>query len=164
MVESFKSGFEPPGDVEFEDYGQAMKRTVSNTSLTSSREAKDKPVGKSKVKLWPFKNKNKVTHERTQQGRTHLPASETLLICAGREGRDGRKDCVRFLFRDNIRVQCHICGVVYFCCYHLPPVSPPGPSLPRQPPSLKRNFRNTTNAPCGPPRAPEPQILTSPEK
>uniref|UniRef100_A0AAQ4Q080 Formin binding protein 1b n=1 Tax=Gasterosteus aculeatus aculeatus TaxID=481459 RepID=A0AAQ4Q080_GASAC len=125
VVESFKSGFEPPGDVEFEDYGQAMKRTVSNTSLTSSREAKDKPVGKSKVKLWPFKNKNKVTHERTQQGRTHLPASETLLICAGREGRDGRKDCVRFLFRDNIRVQCHICGVVYFCCYHLPPVSPP---------------------------------------
>ncbi|XP_077945057.1 formin-binding protein 1 isoform X7 [Gasterosteus aculeatus] len=60
VVESFKSGFEPPGDVEFEDYGQAMKRTVSNTSLTSSREAKDKPVGKSKVKLWPFKNKNKL--------------------------------------------------------------------------------------------------------
>lgn len=64
MVESYKSGFEPPGDVEFEDYGQAMKRTASETSLSNSREAKEKPVGKSKGKLWPFiKNKNKVTHE-----------------------------------------------------------------------------------------------------
>ncbi|XP_075941510.1 formin-binding protein 1 isoform X15 [Anarhichas minor] len=61
VVESYKSGFEPPGDVEFEDYGQAMKRTASDTSLTSSREAKEKPVGKSKGKLWPFiKNKNKL--------------------------------------------------------------------------------------------------------
>uniref|UniRef100_A0A3Q3N5H1 Formin binding protein 1b n=1 Tax=Labrus bergylta TaxID=56723 RepID=A0A3Q3N5H1_9LABR len=58
VVESYKSGFEPPGDVEFEDYGQAMKRTASETSL--SRETKEKPVSKSKGKLWPFiKNKNK---------------------------------------------------------------------------------------------------------
>uniref|UniRef100_A0A8D0AHE5 Formin binding protein 1 n=1 Tax=Sander lucioperca TaxID=283035 RepID=A0A8D0AHE5_SANLU len=63
VVESFKSGFEPPGDVEFEDYGQAMKRTVSDTSLSNSKEAREKPAGKSKGKLWPFiKNKNKVTH------------------------------------------------------------------------------------------------------
>ncbi|XP_038589101.1 formin-binding protein 1 isoform X8 [Micropterus salmoides] len=61
VVESYKSGFEPPGDVEFEDYGQAMKRTVSETSLSNSREAKEKPAGKSKGKLWPFiKNKNKL--------------------------------------------------------------------------------------------------------
>ncbi|XP_054614001.1 formin-binding protein 1 isoform X18 [Dunckerocampus dactyliophorus] len=60
VVESYKSGFEPPGDVEFEDYGQAMKRTVSDTSLTNSREGKERPSGKSKGKLWPFiKNKNK---------------------------------------------------------------------------------------------------------
>uniref|UniRef100_UPI0037E703FA formin-binding protein 1 isoform X3 n=1 Tax=Semicossyphus pulcher TaxID=241346 RepID=UPI0037E703FA len=59
VVESYKSGFEPPGDVEFEDYGQAMKRTASETSL--SRETKEKPTGKSKGKLWPFiKNKNKL--------------------------------------------------------------------------------------------------------
>ncbi|XP_072310621.1 formin-binding protein 1 isoform X23 [Eucyclogobius newberryi] len=62
VVESFKSGFEPPGDVEFEDYGQAMKRTVSETSLSNSREVKEKSTGKSKGKLWPFiKNKNKIT-------------------------------------------------------------------------------------------------------
>ncbi|XP_060917238.1 formin-binding protein 1 homolog isoform X15 [Labrus mixtus] len=60
VVESYKSGFEPPGDVEFEDYGQAMKRTASDTSL--SRETKEKPVSKSKGKLWPFiKNKNKLS-------------------------------------------------------------------------------------------------------
>lgn len=66
MVESYKSGFEPPGDVEFEDYGQPMKRTASETSLSTPREGKEKPAGKSKGKLWPFiKNKNKVTHERS---------------------------------------------------------------------------------------------------
>ncbi|XP_020563192.1 formin-binding protein 1 isoform X21 [Oryzias latipes] len=62
VVESYKSGFEPPGDVEFEDYGQAMKRTVSENSLSNSRESKEKPAGKSKSKLWPFiKNKNKLS-------------------------------------------------------------------------------------------------------
>ncbi|XP_044188735.1 formin-binding protein 1 homolog isoform X16 [Thunnus albacares] len=62
VVESYKSGFEPPGDVEFEDYGQAMKRTASETSLSNSREGKEKPAGKSKGKLWPFiKNKNKLS-------------------------------------------------------------------------------------------------------
>ncbi|XP_008284636.1 formin-binding protein 1 isoform X6 [Stegastes partitus] len=60
VVESYKSGFEPPGDVEFEDYGQAMKRTASDTSLSNSRDGKEKPAGKTKGKLWPFiKNKNK---------------------------------------------------------------------------------------------------------
>uniref|UniRef100_A0A668ACY4 Formin binding protein 1 n=1 Tax=Myripristis murdjan TaxID=586833 RepID=A0A668ACY4_9TELE len=64
VVESYKSGFEPPGDVEFEDYGQAMKRTASETSLSNSKDGKERPGGKSKGKLWPFiKNKNKVTHE-----------------------------------------------------------------------------------------------------
>ncbi|XP_062290097.1 formin-binding protein 1 homolog isoform X6 [Scomber scombrus] len=62
VVESFKSGFEPPGDVDFEDYGQAMKRTASDTSLTNIREGKEKPAGKTKTKLWPFiKNKNKLS-------------------------------------------------------------------------------------------------------
>ncbi|XP_060791727.1 formin-binding protein 1 isoform X6 [Neoarius graeffei] len=60
VVESYKSGFEPPGDVEFEDYGQAMKRTASETSLTNSRaDVKTEKPSKSKSKLWPFK-KNKL--------------------------------------------------------------------------------------------------------
>lgn len=91
MVESYKSGFEPPGDVEFEDYGpgQSMKRTVSETSLSNSRgEAKERPSGgKSKGKLWPFiKNKNKVTYTPTY--------SKVLFIAIPH------------------RVKCIICGVV----------------------------------------------------
>ncbi|XP_030005937.1 formin-binding protein 1 isoform X15 [Sphaeramia orbicularis] len=62
VVEAYKSGFEPPGDVEFEDYGQAMKRTASESSLSNSREVKEKSTSKSKGKLWPFiKNKNKLS-------------------------------------------------------------------------------------------------------
>uniref|UniRef100_A0A8C9S6R8 Formin binding protein 1b n=1 Tax=Scleropages formosus TaxID=113540 RepID=A0A8C9S6R8_SCLFO len=61
VVEAYKSGFEPPGDVEFEDYGQAMKRTASESSLSNSRgDAKvEKSGNKSKGKLWPFMKKNK---------------------------------------------------------------------------------------------------------
>ncbi|XP_023586388.1 formin-binding protein 1 [Trichechus manatus latirostris] len=63
VIEAYKSGFEPPGDIEFEDYAQPMKRTVSDNSLSNSRgESKQehKPGGKSKGKLWPFIKKNKL--------------------------------------------------------------------------------------------------------
>ncbi|XP_052578695.1 formin-binding protein 1 isoform X17 [Peromyscus californicus insignis] len=61
VVEAYKSGFEPPGDIEFEDYTQPMKRTVSENSLSSSKEGKAelKFGGKSRGKLWPFIKKNK---------------------------------------------------------------------------------------------------------
>ncbi|XP_056587920.1 formin-binding protein 1 isoform X10 [Triplophysa dalaica] len=61
VIESYKSGFEPPGDVEFEDYGLPMKRTVSETSLTNSRpdKADRSSRGKSKT-IWPFIKKNKL--------------------------------------------------------------------------------------------------------
>uniref|UniRef100_A0A287CWT5 Formin binding protein 1 n=1 Tax=Ictidomys tridecemlineatus TaxID=43179 RepID=A0A287CWT5_ICTTR len=63
VIEAYKSGFEPPGDIEFEDYTQPMKRTVSDNSLSNSR-GDGKPElkfgGKSKGKLWPFIKKNKV--------------------------------------------------------------------------------------------------------
>ncbi|KAL2099601.1 hypothetical protein ACEWY4_003995 [Coilia grayii] len=60
VVDSYKSGFEPPGDVEFEDYGQAMKRAVSETSLSNSRgESKPEKPTKRQGKLWPFIKKNK---------------------------------------------------------------------------------------------------------
>ncbi|XP_078282323.1 formin-binding protein 1 isoform X10 [Rhinoraja longicauda] len=61
VIESFKSGFEQPGDVEFEDFSQSMKRTVSESSLSNSRPdvKPDSKSGKSKGKLWPFIKKNK---------------------------------------------------------------------------------------------------------
>ncbi|XP_075761478.1 formin-binding protein 1 isoform X2 [Pelodiscus sinensis] len=63
VIEAFKSGFEPPGDIDFEDFTQPMKRTVSETSLSNSRgDGKSEPKfgGKSKGKLWPFIKKNKL--------------------------------------------------------------------------------------------------------
>ncbi|XP_004849183.1 formin-binding protein 1 isoform X20 [Heterocephalus glaber] len=62
VIEAYKSGFEPPGDIEFEDYTQPLKRTVSNNSLSTPRadgKAELKFGGKSKGKLWPFIKKNK---------------------------------------------------------------------------------------------------------
>ncbi|XP_077050399.1 formin-binding protein 1 isoform X11 [Siphateles boraxobius] len=72
VIESYKSGFEPPGDVEFEDYGQAMKRTVSETSLNNSRsdnKAERSSKGKSKT-LWPFIKKNK-TPKQSKEPLSH---------------------------------------------------------------------------------------------
>ncbi|KAM4696669.1 formin-binding protein 1 isoform 1-T1 [Rhinophrynus dorsalis] len=63
VIEAYKSGFEPPGDIEFEDFTQSMKRTVSDTSLTNTKtEGKSDPKtpGKSRNKLWPFIKKNKL--------------------------------------------------------------------------------------------------------
>ncbi|NXO53125.1 FNBP1 protein, partial [Aramus guarauna] len=63
VIEAFKSGFEPPGDIDFEDFTQPMKRTISESSLSNSRgEGKSEPKfgGKSKGKLWPFIKKNKL--------------------------------------------------------------------------------------------------------
>ncbi|XP_051836147.1 formin-binding protein 1 isoform X6 [Antechinus flavipes] len=62
VIEAYKSGFEPPGDIEFEDYAQPMKRTISETSLSNSRgdsKTELKFASKSKGKLWPFIKKNK---------------------------------------------------------------------------------------------------------
>ncbi|XP_041427961.1 formin-binding protein 1 homolog isoform X16 [Xenopus laevis] len=62
VVESFKSGFEPPGDIDFEDFTQNMKRTVSDTSLTKADSKSDPKVpSKSRNKLWPFIKKNKLS-------------------------------------------------------------------------------------------------------
>uniref|UniRef100_A0A8C6YRN6 Formin binding protein 1 n=1 Tax=Nothoprocta perdicaria TaxID=30464 RepID=A0A8C6YRN6_NOTPE len=62
VIEAFKSGFEPPGDIDFEDFTQPMKRTISDSSLSNSRgDGKSEPKfgSKSKGKLWPFIKKNK---------------------------------------------------------------------------------------------------------
>ncbi|XP_053230100.1 formin-binding protein 1 isoform X13 [Podarcis raffonei] len=63
VVEAFKSGFEPPGDVDFEDFTQPIKRTVSDSSLTNSKDGKPESrfSSKSKGKLWPFIKKNKLS-------------------------------------------------------------------------------------------------------
>ncbi|XP_032814565.2 formin-binding protein 1-like isoform X8 [Petromyzon marinus] len=68
VVEAYKSGFERPGDVDFEDYSQFISRTPSDSSISSSSKpdvsrSDNKPVApgitKSKPKLWPFGKKHK---------------------------------------------------------------------------------------------------------
>ncbi|XP_070811911.1 formin-binding protein 1 isoform X17 [Pituophis catenifer annectens] len=61
VIDAFKSGFEPPGDVDFEDFTQPIKRAVSESSLSNSKESKSESrfSSKSKGKLWPFIKKNK---------------------------------------------------------------------------------------------------------
>ncbi|XP_063172132.1 formin-binding protein 1 isoform X10 [Candoia aspera] len=63
VIEAFKSGFEPPGDVDFEDFTQPIKRAVSESSLSNSKDGKSESrfTSKSKGKLWPFIKKNKLS-------------------------------------------------------------------------------------------------------
>lgn len=52
----YKSGFDPPGDVEFEDYSATMRRSVSESSYLDNRTE----GRRQSRKLWPFIRKNKV--------------------------------------------------------------------------------------------------------
>uniref|UniRef100_A0A3B1JUR1 Formin binding protein 1a n=1 Tax=Astyanax mexicanus TaxID=7994 RepID=A0A3B1JUR1_ASTMX len=56
VVETFKSGFEPPGDVDFEDYSVSMKRAVSESSFLNARGESRR---RSRSKLWPLIKRNK---------------------------------------------------------------------------------------------------------
>ncbi|XP_053328795.1 formin-binding protein 1 isoform X2 [Spea bombifrons] len=85
VVESFKSGFEPPGDIEFEDFTQAMKRTVSDTSLTNAKtdgKSDPKVPGKSRGKLWPFIKKNKLMSLLTSPHQPPPPPPASASPCA----------------------------------------------------------------------------------
>ncbi|XP_028313676.1 formin-binding protein 1-like isoform X2 [Gouania willdenowi] len=56
VVEIYKSGFDPPGDVEFEDYSTTMRRSISESSyLDNHTEGR-----RHSRKLWPFIRKNKL--------------------------------------------------------------------------------------------------------
>uniref|UniRef100_A0A3B4ECH7 Formin binding protein 1a n=1 Tax=Pygocentrus nattereri TaxID=42514 RepID=A0A3B4ECH7_PYGNA len=70
VVETFKSGFEPPGDVEFEDYSVSMKRAVSESSFLNARGESRR---RSRSKLWPLIKRNKV---KTQEDYSHLPPEQ----------------------------------------------------------------------------------------
>ncbi|KAM9856903.1 thyroid hormone receptor interactor 10b isoform 1-T1 [Aulostomus maculatus] len=50
FIEQHKSGFERPGDLEFEDYTQGIKPATSDSSLNPP---------KVRAKLWPFSKKHK---------------------------------------------------------------------------------------------------------
>ncbi|XP_077590667.1 cdc42-interacting protein 4 homolog isoform X3 [Stigmatopora nigra] len=73
VIEQNKSGFERPGDVEFEDYSQGINRTSSDSSLGTPKATIDL-LGKNKSKnFWLFTKKSKppVTEDFT-----HLPPEQ----------------------------------------------------------------------------------------
>uniref|UniRef100_A0A667YUZ8 Formin binding protein 1a n=1 Tax=Myripristis murdjan TaxID=586833 RepID=A0A667YUZ8_9TELE len=69
VVEMYKSGFEPPGDVEFEDYSATMRRSISESSYLDSR-AEGRRHSR---KLWPFIRKNKGS---APEDCSHLPPEQ----------------------------------------------------------------------------------------
>ncbi|XP_066499756.1 formin-binding protein 1-like isoform X4 [Hoplias malabaricus] len=65
VVESFKSGFEPPGDFPFEDFSQNIQRTGSDGTIGTPKNDGSRPdpkhaIGKAKNKLWLFGKKPKL--------------------------------------------------------------------------------------------------------
>ncbi|KAG7491292.1 hypothetical protein MATL_G00002070 [Megalops atlanticus] len=60
LIEQHKSGFERPGDVEFEDYSQGINRASSESSLGTPKGPMEL-LGKNKTKLWPFSKKSKTS-------------------------------------------------------------------------------------------------------
>ncbi|KAM4739244.1 formin-binding protein 1-like isoform 2-T2 [Anableps anableps] len=86
VVESFKSGFDPPGDFPFEDFSQNLSRTGSDGTISNTpkgeRERDLAPVprseakhtiGRSKNKLWLFGKKPKVP---SLEDFSHLPPEQ----------------------------------------------------------------------------------------
>lgn len=77
VVESFKSGFEPPGDFPFEDFSQNLSRTGSDGTISNTpkgerdregppgpRPDPKHPMGRPKNKLWLFGKKPKVNKSK----------------------------------------------------------------------------------------------------
>ncbi|KAM4615732.1 formin-binding protein 1a [Polymixia lowei] len=61
VVEVYKSGFEPPGDVQFEDHGAPMRRSISESSYLDNRaDGRRHSNRTSRGKLWPLLRKNKL--------------------------------------------------------------------------------------------------------
>ncbi|KAM6921403.1 formin-binding protein 1-like [Xenentodon cancila] len=86
VVESFKSGFEPPGDFPFEDYSQNLSRTGSDGTISNtpkgdrdrdggpgSRSDPKHPMSRPKNKLWLFGKKPKAP---SLEDFSHLPPEQ----------------------------------------------------------------------------------------
>ncbi|XP_035996711.1 formin-binding protein 1-like isoform X1 [Fundulus heteroclitus] len=89
VVESFKSGFEPPGDFPFEDFSQNLSRTGSDGTISNTPKAErdlgpiprseaKQTIGRSKNKLWLFGKKPKwsVKMVPSLEDFSHLPPEQ----------------------------------------------------------------------------------------
>uniref|UniRef100_A0A8C6XH27 Thyroid hormone receptor interactor 10 n=1 Tax=Naja naja TaxID=35670 RepID=A0A8C6XH27_NAJNA len=78
LIELHKSGFERPGEMDFEDFSQPMNRTSSDSSLGTPRGTLDgrldpRLLGKNKGKRWLFSRKNKTV---ITEDFSHLPPEQ----------------------------------------------------------------------------------------
>ncbi|XP_034559299.1 formin-binding protein 1-like isoform X1 [Notolabrus celidotus] len=87
VVESFKSGFDPPGDFPFEDYSQNLSRTGSDGTISNTPKGdrekdgapgprpdpKQHPMSRTKNKLWLFGKKPKAP---SLEDFSHLPPEQ----------------------------------------------------------------------------------------
>ncbi|XP_056133663.1 formin-binding protein 1-like [Lampris incognitus] len=86
VIESFKSGFEPPGDFPFEDFSQNLSRTGSDGTISATpkgdrdrdggpgpRSDPKHSMGKAKNKLWLFGKKPKAP---SLEDFSHLPPEQ----------------------------------------------------------------------------------------
>ncbi|XP_015204553.1 cdc42-interacting protein 4 homolog isoform X2 [Lepisosteus oculatus] len=73
LIEMHKSGFERPGDLEFEDYSQGINRASSDSSLGTPKCPHDRPMSRNRNKLWPFTKKSKPT---ITEDFAHLPPEQ----------------------------------------------------------------------------------------
>ncbi|KAI3368490.1 hypothetical protein L3Q82_025507 [Scortum barcoo] len=86
VIESFKSGFDPPGDFPFEDFSQNLSRTGSDGTISSTPKGdRDKdgapgprsdpkhPMSRTKNKLWLFGKKPKAP---SLEDFSHLPPEQ----------------------------------------------------------------------------------------
>uniref|UniRef100_A0A8C1EJC2 Thyroid hormone receptor interactor 10a n=1 Tax=Cyprinus carpio carpio TaxID=630221 RepID=A0A8C1EJC2_CYPCA len=73
LIEQHKSGFERPGDVEFEDYSQGINRASSDSSLGTPKGPLEL-LGKNRNKT--FRLFNKKSKSVDTEGFTHLPPEQ----------------------------------------------------------------------------------------
>lgn len=74
VIEQNKSGFERPGDVEFEDFSQGINRASSDSSLGTPKGPMDL-LGKNRNKnFWLFSKRSKVGTLHTGSTVRHSPA------------------------------------------------------------------------------------------
>uniref|UniRef100_A0A3Q4I3K1 Formin binding protein 1a n=1 Tax=Neolamprologus brichardi TaxID=32507 RepID=A0A3Q4I3K1_NEOBR len=123
VVEVYKSGFDPPGDVEFEDYSATMRRSISESSYLDNRTEERRQSRK----LWPFIRKTKpppppptspspggmANSPQSPPTATREPITQRLndLMTSGYRT---RKQCLRSLKRG-------VQDVLPADCSHLPP-------------------------------------------
>uniref|UniRef100_A0A8C6SER2 Thyroid hormone receptor interactor 10a n=1 Tax=Neogobius melanostomus TaxID=47308 RepID=A0A8C6SER2_9GOBI len=73
IIEQNKSGFERPGDLDFEDFSQAINRTSSDTSLSTPKGPMDLLAKNRGKNFWLFSKRSKPT---VTEDFTHLPPEQ----------------------------------------------------------------------------------------